>query len=159
MWLDAFDAGGDARGGLLCRRHADAMVVPLGWMLDDRREPVPRLFQTKVRSAPASRAPIRRRTRQRAGDDTVQLRLDAIALDQAIAAADAADDVTEVTAEAAMPDHVPEVAVAVADPPKVDDEPMAWMPHFDQSDDLAGLLKTRGTLLARAFNGTIPRHR
>ena len=23
------------RAGVLCRRHADAMVVPLGWMLDD----------------------------------------------------------------------------------------------------------------------------
>lgn len=44
VWLDAYDAGQGTRSGGLCRRHADAMVVPLGWMLDDRREPAPRLF-------------------------------------------------------------------------------------------------------------------
>ena len=44
VWLDGFDAAQGSRAGALCRRHADAMVVPLGWMLDDRREPVPRLF-------------------------------------------------------------------------------------------------------------------
>jgi len=44
VWLDAYDASQGTRSGGLCRRHADAMVVPLGWMLDDRREPVPRLF-------------------------------------------------------------------------------------------------------------------
>ena len=44
VWLDAYDATQGTRSGGLCRRHADAMVVPLGWMLDDRREPVPRLF-------------------------------------------------------------------------------------------------------------------
>jgi hypothetical protein len=27
----------DVGGGGLCRRHADAMVVPRGWALDDRR--------------------------------------------------------------------------------------------------------------------------
>lgn len=27
------------QSGSLCRRHADAMVVPQGWTLDDRREP------------------------------------------------------------------------------------------------------------------------
>lgn len=45
VWLDTFDAAQQGpRSGGLCRRHANAMVVPLGWMLDDRREPVPRLF-------------------------------------------------------------------------------------------------------------------
>ncbi len=44
VWLDGFDMAQGSRSGVLCRRHADAMVVPLGWMLDDRREPVPRLF-------------------------------------------------------------------------------------------------------------------
>jgi hypothetical protein len=44
VWLDAYHSGQGTRSGGLCRRHADAMVVPLGWMLDDRREPAPRLF-------------------------------------------------------------------------------------------------------------------
>jgi hypothetical protein len=50
VWLAARDPDGDPlRAGSLCRRHADAMVVPLGWTLEDRREATPRLF----RSAPA----------------------------------------------------------------------------------------------------------
>jgi hypothetical protein len=28
----------------LCRRHADALVVPRGWRIEDKRENVPRLF-------------------------------------------------------------------------------------------------------------------
>lgn len=36
--------------GVLCRRHADALVVPKDWRVDDRRESVPRLFA--VKSAP-----------------------------------------------------------------------------------------------------------
>ena len=45
VWIDSYDRVSTDRAGVLCRRHADAMVVPLGWMLDDRRDPVPRLFK------------------------------------------------------------------------------------------------------------------
>jgi hypothetical protein len=45
VWLDVLREAHPTRFGVLCRRHADAMVVPLGWMLDDRREPTPRLFR------------------------------------------------------------------------------------------------------------------
>jgi hypothetical protein len=34
-WLQPAEP--DAAGGVLCRRHADAMIVPRGWALDDRR--------------------------------------------------------------------------------------------------------------------------
>ena len=45
VWIDSYDRVATGRAGVLCRRHADAMVVPLGWMLDDRRDPVPRSVQ------------------------------------------------------------------------------------------------------------------
>jgi hypothetical protein len=32
---------------VMCRRHADLMVVPRGWTLDDRRERFPRLFMPR----------------------------------------------------------------------------------------------------------------
>jgi hypothetical protein len=32
---------------VMCRRHADQMVVPRGWTLDDRRERFPRLFMPR----------------------------------------------------------------------------------------------------------------
>jgi hypothetical protein len=158
VWLDGFHAAQGARSGVLCRRHADAMVVPLGWMLDDRREPVPRLFRAPaevVEVAPAP-PPSRRRSRQRPGDDTLQLRLDAIADDLARIEADDPDldaEATPAPTPEPTDEPIPEAEVEVEAQP----EPVApWLPVFDQSDDLSGLLKARGRLLSRAFNGAAP---
>ncbi len=142
VWLEACDPAtlAEPRPGLLCRRHADAMVVPVGWTLDDHREPVPRLF--KVREVPAP-------TRS-AGDHTGRTRrprLEQASLLDAIAEeAPPATAVVTSGAEAGQPDPTP-----VPDPA----EP-AWSPQFDRSDDLDGLLAPRGRLLRRAF-GTDPR--
>ena len=47
VWLAPRDPDAEPlRAGSLCRRHADAMVVPRGWTLDDRREARPRLFRS-----------------------------------------------------------------------------------------------------------------
>jgi hypothetical protein len=155
VWLDGFDAASDVRGGVLCRRHADAMVVPLGWRLDDRREPVPQLFKAHSTGTRSRAASPRRRSRQRAGDDTVQLRLDAIALDRAADVADAADAADSAEPIVAAEPVVADVGVVATD---AADSPAAWVPQFDQTDDLSGLLRTRGRLLSRAFNGTLPDH-
>lgn len=49
VWLQSISGG--VAGGSLCRRHADAMVVPRGWWLDDQRgQPEPAL--TLVDNAP-----------------------------------------------------------------------------------------------------------
>jgi Protein of unknown function (DUF3499) len=46
VWLAPSAPDSDRmRAGALCRRHADTLVVPRGWTLDDRREPAPRLFR------------------------------------------------------------------------------------------------------------------
>jgi hypothetical protein len=46
VWLAPREPDSDPlRAGGLCRRHAEALVVPRGWTLDDRREPAPRLFR------------------------------------------------------------------------------------------------------------------
>src|SRR5262245_50060352 len=75
VWIESFDGTVGYRAGVLCRRHADAMVVPLGWMLDDRREPTPRLFRPRETPAPVKAKP--RRPRHRAArDETGQLELD-----------------------------------------------------------------------------------
>jgi Protein of unknown function (DUF3499) len=50
-WLESVVAGGGAAS--LCRRHADAMAVPRGWWLDDRRQEQPR----EVRARPAAHEP------------------------------------------------------------------------------------------------------
>ncbi len=56
VWLSPFEPEEKARPygtGILCRRHADALVVPRGWHVDDRREAVPRLFKTTALEEPA----------------------------------------------------------------------------------------------------------
>jgi len=64
VWIEGFDPQFPDRPGVLCRRHADAMIVPVRWTLDDRREAVPRLFrvgapvETSGRES-ARRAPMR----------------------------------------------------------------------------------------------------
>jgi len=134
VWIDSYERASTDRAGVLCRRHADAMVVPLGWMLDDRRDAVPRLFK-----APATQPttnPRHRRAPTSHRNDGEQLQLDADAdfeadSDDAVAPVDPGGDV-EIVAEA---------------------EVLPWKPTFDQTDDLDGLLEAHSPLLARAFGG------
>ena len=160
VWLDAFAGPLGPRSGVLCLRHANAMVVPLGWMLDDRREPVPRLFKSPV----SEDAPTRRRVR-RSGrhhhDDTEQLLLDA-----AMVGAIPEDDelgvgVSEAAVELPAPASVDDAAVDQVVEDEADGDGLvatenvpAWQPLFDHQDDLQGLLATRSSLLSRAFHGT-----
>lgn len=48
VWIDAAtpDQVARTRSGALCKEHADRMTAPVGWHLDDRRQPVPQLFRT-----------------------------------------------------------------------------------------------------------------
>ena len=128
VWIDSYDRVPVDRAGVLCRRHADAMVVPLGWMLDDRRDPVPRLF--KAPAQPLAAMPRARRATRHHHDDTEQLELSA----DVVIAAMGADELDEPTPAAAT-------------------DVLPWKPTFDQTDDLDGLLEARGPLLARAFGG------
>ena len=127
VWIDSYDRVTIDRAGVLCRRHADAMVVPLGWMLDDRRDPVPRLFRAPAQ--PTVAMPRQRRVIRHHHDDTEQLELSADGVGA---------EVYEEISEPAAP---------------VETEVLPWKPAFDQTDDLDGLLEARGPLLARAFGG------
>lgn len=157
VWLDSFSVAVEARSGVLCRRHADAMVVPIGWSLDDRRDPVPRLFRTAAVTpgAPVPPAPRRKTVRS---DDSRQLRLDESVDDEHDPSRPGADVPAPGTAVA--PDAIDDVEDGSgADEAAGDADEGAtapWMPQFDQADDLSGLLKARGPLLSRAF-GAQPR--
>ncbi len=124
FWIDVLPDGDTGDGGVLCRRHADSMVVPRGWTLDDRRDPDLHLFRPPsplpppVRRAPRATS---RSTRPVDPDATgEQLRLS----DEMLAPYDEPEPVT-----------VPE----------------RWTPNFDETDDLDGLLSARSPLLSRAF--------
>ena len=72
FWLDVTIVGDDFGVGVLCRRHADSMVVPGGWTLDDRRDPELHLFRPPAGSAVGRRG---RPRRPSTSGDTQQLRL------------------------------------------------------------------------------------
>lgn len=125
VWIGVRQPDDDPmRSGSLCRRHADAMVVPQGWTLDDRREPGPRLFKSP---SAATVAPVRtRRGPTGPPDPAVQLDLDEVRT-------------------------VADVAGPMADPDTTAQIP--WLPTFDEEDDLDGVLAAETPLLARAFRG------
>jgi hypothetical protein len=143
--------------GVLCSRHADAMVVPRGWTLDDRREGALRLF--KPRTAPtSSEPPPRRPRRRRAVDDgPEQLVIDGTGEIERPSPADVADEADEPVDDAQPATDAPG---ALTDEPPGDpgdatpDDAASWTPDFDHDDDLGGLLEVRSPLLARAFRGT-----
>jgi len=146
FWLDVLheDDRGHGGRGVLCRRHADSMVVPRNWTLDDLREPDLHLF----RPPPADGARSRRSSRRASGGRAVeQLEL-------------AVEPVVEFALEPANGPANEAMAPPADEAPPNDaggaplrrDEP--WSPIFDASDDLGGLLAARSPLLARAFRGT-----
>lgn len=145
VWLDtaAPDEIERARSGALCRVHADSMVVPRGWTLDDRRESAPRLFRAGP-EAPTGEIPRPVRHRKRHVDDETgpmpTLFDDAAALDD--------------SAPAAPP---PSDQAAPATPGTDQADAMPWRPVFDATDDLGGLLSAESPLLSRAFRGRTPR--
>jgi hypothetical protein len=117
---------------VLCRRHADAMVVPRGWTLDDLRDDTPRLFRPRpvVGDGQSPARPKRARARRvHANEGPEQLQIDGTGeIERPI--------VDESTAPTDERVHQP------------------WQPEFDAADDLDGLLEVNSPLLARAFRGT-----
>jgi hypothetical protein len=73
FWLDVLRADDGSTSGVLCRRHADCMVVPRHWTLDDLRDPDLRLFRPPAALPSPAAAP--RRRSQSAGSASEQLLL------------------------------------------------------------------------------------
>ena len=63
VWLDNSHVPERDHAGRLCRRHANALIVPRGWTVDDRRQPIPQLFRELERALdPEGRANIAARS-------------------------------------------------------------------------------------------------
>ena len=57
FWISQINQAPTDDPSVLCRRHADAMVVPAGWTLDDRRETTLRLFNLRPADPRSYRRP------------------------------------------------------------------------------------------------------
>ncbi len=130
FWLDVLPDHDEGIGGVLCRRHADSMIVPRGWTLDDLRDPDLHLFRPPD---PTAHVRAQRPARTRSADATgEQLRL--------------TDDVL-----GALPAPLPAAHAPTPSADSPESSPSAWTPSFDDADDLDGLLSAQSPLLARAF--------
>jgi len=125
FWLAPLADAPTPDANVLCRRHADAMVVPIGWTLDDRREQQPRLFKPRKPAAATSPASTRRKK---------------------------SGGVKAPAAEQLQIDGTGEIPRPV-DAAAPSEPAQAWQPDFDHDDDLGGLLEVSSPLLARAFRG------
>jgi hypothetical protein len=136
FWLDILRDGDREEGrGVLCRRHADSMVVPRNWTLDDLRDPDLHLF----RPPPSIGSPSRRSGR-RTGRE-----LPAEQLELAVG------DGQQPVAVPAPNGHRRQIDGQAG---HGDGHGEPWSPTFDVTDDLGGLLAASSPLLARAFRGT-----
>jgi hypothetical protein len=54
VWVDNKAISEREHSGRLCRRHANALTVPRGWILDDRRDEIPRLFKALAEEVAAN---------------------------------------------------------------------------------------------------------
>lgn len=133
---------------VLCRRHADAMTVPRGWTLDDRREAFPRLFRPR----PVERSAVpATRLRPARAPATVREPVEQLVID-------GTGEIGRPSLPAVVADDADDAA---ADEPTAGDTDPAtpWRPDFDHASDLDGLLEADSPLLARAFRGTDRRRR
>jgi hypothetical protein len=129
FWLDHLGDNTVEGPGVLCRRHADAIVVPRNWTLDDHRDPDLHLFRPPA-ADPPDHHPQRRRSAGRA-EGIEQLSL--------------VDGQSGAT-----PDPIVAVDEAIRAAPPASE----WTPAFDVDDDLNGLLSAQSPVLSRAFRGT-----
>ena len=132
-WLEVFVAT-DPHHGRLCRRHAETMVVPKGWWLEDRRS-ADQLFASPRAAGTAERPQRNGRSRRPAVVIDLPLPPPAPVGDAAVEAVEAVQAVDG----ASLPPPLPLVALP------------AWAPTFVADDDLGGVLNATSPLLSRAF--------
>lgn len=159
VWVDNRAILEREQAGRLCRRHADALAMPRGWTLDDRRQPVPQLFRVLNDETPAKRPPKKQATgkkpvKREKSDGGPSLFAE---LEAELAARDAAHESAPRTVDmAAVNDDTTsseaDAVVAPIDPDET--KALPWSPHFvashddDENDTDQPVF---GRLLGRAF--------
>ena len=137
--LDAPIPRDSSRVNILCRRHADALVVPRGWRIEDKRENVPRLFPV---TAPSEKPKAKDATPRKSESKKSRAKLPRPSIFDELKNDKKVEEVVAPVVEVVSEDDV-ELEETKAIP---------WSPQFDNTDDLGGVLRPKGRLLSRAFN-------
>ena len=152
--IDAPIPRDSSRVNILCRRHADSLVVPRDWQIIDNRSKKQRLF-----SAPASqsvRATSRVLTKKQRSEKnkTGAVIQDLFEFATRVVATPAREPEPvrepEPIRETISVSEV-ETETETIDPQET--QAMPWTPQFDRTGNLDGRLVARGRLLSRAFGG------
>ena len=152
--IDAPIPRDSSRVNILCRRHADSLVVPRDWQIIDNRSKKQRLF-----SAPASqsvRASSRVSTKKQISEKnkTGAVIQDLFEFATRVVATPAREPEPvrepEPIRETISVSEV-ETETETIDPQET--QAMPWTPQFDRTGNLDGRLVARGRLLSRAFGG------
>ena len=140
--IDAPIPRDSSRVNILCRRHADSLVVPRDWQIIDNRAKKQRLFSAPVTSKAKSNSTKKtKRKEKKTTSAVIQDLFDfATRVVTPVAALVATLDVSD-----------PEEIAETIDPQET--QAMPWTPQFDRTGDLDGRLIARGRLLSRAFGG------
>lgn len=123
----------------LCRRHADALVVPRGWRIEDKRENIPRLFPV---TASSEKPKVKGASSKKTEPKKNRAKLPRPSIFDDVKNEKKAEEIPAPVAEVVIEDDV-ELEETKAIP---------WSPQFDHTDDLGGVLRPKGRLLSRAFN-------
>lgn len=73
VWIDNAAIPEREHAGRLCRRHADALVVPRDWSIDDRRQEKPLLFRQLADETSGSSQPKAKRSTPKVRENTGSL--------------------------------------------------------------------------------------
>lgn len=153
VWLDNSHVPEREHAGRLCRRHANALVVPRGWSVDDRRQPIPQLFRELGRSLnPDGRgqvAPRKTQKKQRKSSSDVENATPTpVRDDPTLFETPASDELSE------QEPPVTQVAHNITQDPD-ETRAIAWSPattHTNEPDDEDA--PVMGRLMGRAFRQT-----
>ena len=140
--IDAPIPRDSSRVNILCRRHADSLVVPRDWQIIDNRAKKQRLF-----SAPAGPRSVKTKKAKAVKNKTGAVIQDLF--DFATRVVAVPQPSPERTLEVSAEPVETEIENEMIDPQET--QAMPWTPQFDRTGDLGGKLRARGKLLSRAF--------
>ena len=144
-----------SRVNVLCRRHADSLVVPRDWQIIDNRTKKQRLFSApanqSVRTSSRSSS-VKKQKREKGKTGAVIQDLFEFATRVVAAPAREPEPILETVSVPEVETEI-ETEIETIDPQET--QAMPWTPQFDRTGDLDGRLRARGRLLSRAFGAFV----